>query len=156
MIKITRTAKFSAVVDFATVAKAMGQGMHNIPSSEQGEGGELEQFLRKQKLLDTPHVFMATHSIGRRDWELAEGCTVPFYEESAFSAGWSVLTDQNSTFLCCESATSGSVIWARKQGDGMWEITLEVPVETTGAPYKGHYYHSFMEGLGQPEMEVAA
>lgn len=135
---------------FAEVARAMGEGMHNISSYELREGGELESFLREQGLQDVPVILMADHSLGTREWTPTPGSRnsdFPFYEEKCFNGGWYVLTEDNAIRIHCESCTSGSSLMAEKQEDGTWAVTLEVPWMETG-PYKGSYWKTFHRGLG--------
>ncbi|MEK9183439.1 MAG: hypothetical protein AAB849_02940 [Patescibacteria group bacterium] len=153
---MTTLRKVAAGLDFAKVASAF-EGMHNISSHELRDGGEVKEFLRERGLLDTPHVFMATHSMGGRRWKIVEGRHPAFYDEPCFSGGWHVLTDEDCTYLYCESATSGSSLTAEKQKDGTWTVTLEVPAAANGEPYKGFYWGCFHSALGleQPSSEEA-
>jgi len=149
--------KVASGLNFAQVASALSEGMHNISSHELREGGEVEEFLREHGLLETPHVFMATHSVGGRDWDVVEGRKPPFYEDGCFNGGWNVLTVEDCTYLYCESATSGSSLTAEKQEDGTWKVTLEVPIEEEdGEPYKGSYWRCFHSALDLENPEEAA
>ncbi len=139
--------KSEAGLSFAIVAKALGEGMHNISSHELREGGEVEEFLREHGLTDAPHVFMATHSIGDRDWTLEEGRKPAFYEESCFNGGWHVIREEDASYLYCSSATSGSSLSAEKQRDGTWTVTLEVPIGDDGQPYQGYYWKYFHQAI---------
>ncbi len=143
---ITTTLKKVATgLDFAAVVKSLNEGMHNISSSE---ADEVEGFLRERELLGTPCVFMATHSIGGRDWKIVEGRKPAFLEEKCFNGGWFVLTDGDVNYLHCSSATSGSSLTAEKQEDGSWKVSLEVPVGDDGTPYQGAYWRAFHIALG--------
>lgn len=151
---ITTMKKVVSGLDFATVAKALDGGMANVGSYIQED---VDAFLRENGLAGVPRVFMANHSIGGRDWEIAEGRDPAFYEEECFNGGWYVLTNEDCTYLYCDSATSGSSLTAVKQDDGTWTVTLEVPVGDDGQSYQGFYWGCFHNALGlEPSEEITA
>jgi len=131
-------------VDFAAVAKMLGGGVTNIPSDETGA---VEEFLRGHGLIDVPHIFVSTNSIGGRWWMAVEGRTPAFYKDTFFRGGWNVFVDEDVTFLRLQSASSGSTLTAEKQEDWTWTVTLQVPVGDDGQPYKGCYWNLFHDGV---------
>lgn len=146
MKMITTLKKVVENVNFEIVAKAIGGGMNNISSSDSG----IDQFLEENGLSKIPHVLIADHSMGGRKWKVNDGHKPKFYEDECFSCGrWYALTNENCTFICCESATSMSSITAEKQENGQWMVTLEVPIEKKGRPYKGVYWHVFHKAIYQ-------
>ena len=139
-----------AVIEDATfpqVAAAMCSGHANIYSDIADDVAEFESRLG---LKDVPCVCMATHSIGGREWELEEGATPAFFEEKIFNGGWYFLREEEVRYLRCVSATSGSSVEARKNPDGTWRITLEVPIRD-GVPYRGAYATVFYETFTDEE-----
>lgn len=141
----TRLQKIETGLDFATVAKILDGGMTNISSYIQKD---VDAFIKDNGLAEVPVVLMATHSMGGRDWKVAEGRKPAFFEEVGFGGGWYVITDDDVDSLECVSATSGSSLTAKKNQHGYWIVTLEVPVGDDGLPYKGHYWRTFHEALG--------
>jgi len=147
---VTTIKKVVRGIDFGIVVKAMDQS--NVCSYIHEE---VEIFLKGKNLINVPHVFMATHSIGGRHWILEEGAQPAYFDEECFNGGWYVLREEEVKYLECQSATSSSTLWAEKQQDGFWNLSLEVPVGDDGQPYKGRYYKSFMTALGQEIAEAA-
>jgi len=141
-----RFAKSIGELDFATVARVLGGGMHNMSSDTQNEADSfvLDNGL---KLKDVPHVFMATHSMGGREWKVITGRKPGYISEGCFNGGWYIFTDEDVDYLHCSSATSGSSLTAEKLSDGSWNVTLEVPSDG-GQPYQGFYWDCFHKALG--------
>lgn len=102
---------------------------------------EVARFVREQGLTDEPHIFMATHSWGGRDWSIVEGRNPVFFREDS-NGGWHIFREGDVTELFCSSARSGSSLSAVLMPDGAWRVTLEVPV-VEGKPYMGAYWESF-------------
>jgi len=159
----TRLKKVATGLSFAAIARAMDWS--NVGSYI---GEEVASFLTERGLADIPHVFMATHSMGGRNWQIVEGREPAYYEEACFNGGWYILTEEDATYLYCDSATSGSSLTAVKQYDGSWTLSLEVPIEEDGQPYQGSYwgvFHNVVENgavwmspreLAEAEMIAAA
>lgn len=148
----TTLRKIATDISFGWVACALGEGMHNISTSQLVEGGEVEKFLVEHDLFDRAHIFMATHSMGGRKWVPVEGRKPPFYpeEDVAPGGGWHILSDGDANFIHLSSASSGSSLTAEKVGES-WQLTLEVPVLDDGTPYKGCYWKSFHAALDLAE-----
>ena len=124
---------------------------------------EVEEFLKKEGLDGVPVLFMATHSIGGRAWTIEEGRDPAFFEEPCFGrdAGWFVFREEDVNHLFSSSATSDSSLTAKKEAwppnGRTWTVTLEVPVDDSGQPYKGAYWSAFHESiLGEPKAEEEA
>lgn len=137
--------KMATGVDFVTVSKAMNQS--NVGSYIEEN---VAAFLRERGLEGVAHVFMATHSIGGRNWTVEEKREPAFFEEKSLNGGWYIFREEDVSYLECVSATSGSVLFAGKMAEGVWDLTLEVPVDENQVVYKGHYWKSFHEALGLP------
>jgi len=148
----TRLQKSVKDVSFETVAAAVKYTC-NI-------GGyirpEVDRFLQDNKLVGVPHLFMATHSWGGRNWEFEEGRNPLFFQEEKDGGGWYILRAEDVKYVFYESMTSGSSLEAEKQGDGTWRLKLEVPVTEEDAPYTGLYWRSFHEALGIVAQKSAA
>jgi hypothetical protein len=143
----------------------MDHGFHNVGSYIYEE---VAAFLAEQGLNTRPHVFMATHSMGGRDWKTAPGKEAPntlwprgyncaYFDESGMNGGWYVFTEEDVTYLQCVSAMSGSSVIAERQEDGTWTVTLEVPLEEDGSPYTGAYwiaFHSETDWQLEPWLQV--
>ena len=150
-MEVTTTfEKTASGIDFATVVKALGGGMHNISSSDLQEGGRLDQWLREHHLDGVPVVYMAVHSMGDREWARKSGPDdSPFFEDNP-SDGWYVFTEEAVQYLFCSSATSGSSLEAWEISKKSWKVILRVPIED-GNPYQGAYWKTFHRALGISE-----
>jgi hypothetical protein len=142
-VKITASLK-KTVTDAAwqQVVAALAEGMHNISYGESAEGGSLDDFLREHSLVRGVVVFVATHSIGGRSWAPSGDKDVAFYPD-IIGGGWNVLDEDDASTIKLVSATSGSSLTAERQFNGMWTVTLEVPVQEGSAPYEGYYWTCF-------------
>ena len=136
----TTLRKAVSGLSFESIASAMD--FSNI-SSYPPYRAEYDAFVKKAGLEGTAFVPMADHSIGERGWNFLEGREPAYYEEECFNGGWHLVTDEDADYLYCASATSGSFLMAEKDYDGTWKLTLEVPVEDDGQPYKGAYWDAF-------------
>ncbi len=128
--------KHTAKVTFADVCEIMA--FSNVCSYIEED---VEAFLEERGLKDIPRIFMADHSMGVREWKIAEGRTPAYFEESCFNGGWYVFVEEDVTYLFGQSATSGSSLTAERIGR-LWSVTLEVPVKD-GTPYRGSYWKAF-------------
>ena len=61
----TSFKKVETGLNFANVAQMLGGGMANVCSNILYEA---KNFVRKNGLAKIPHVFMADHSMGGREW----------------------------------------------------------------------------------------
>jgi hypothetical protein len=147
----TTLKKVASGLNWETVVAVVDGGMANVPSEIQSE---LDDFLEGYGLMDIPHVLVANHSMGVRDWKYKEPREPAFFQEPGEDGGWYVFTEGEVKFLYFASATSGSSLTAEEQEDGSWKATLEVPVDDGGQPYEGFYWRSFHEALSL--MPVAA
>lgn len=154
MVEIRTTLKkVVSGINFETVVKILDGGMTNVASSIQED---VKAFIEKNGLANFPHVFVADHSMGGREWKFEEGRDPVFYEEpGAGGGGWYICIEEDINFLYYSSATSGSSLTAEKYEDGTWVITLEVPVEDS-KPYQGFYSRCFHEALGLEKLLVTA
>ncbi len=153
MVEIkTILKKVATGLDYETVVRVLDGGMANVGSSIQDD---VDEFVKKNGLANFPHTFMATHSMGGREWRFEEGREPVFYEEPGCSDGdgWYIVVEGDVNYLYYDSATSGSSLTAEKQGDGTWVVILEVPIGNDGQPYQGFYSKCFHEALG---LELAA
>lgn len=139
---ITTLCKKVEGLTFAVIVSAMDHS--NICSYIQER---VDRFVRENGLADVPHIFMATHSFGDREWGVEEGRKPLFFDEEDLNGGWYIFREEDVKYLFCESATSGSSLTAEKQTDGTWSLKLEVPIQEEG-PYKGAYWESFHKALG--------
>jgi hypothetical protein len=146
---MSKLKKEATGLNFAAVVSAMNGGMANIGSYIRKE---VDAFLEKGGLTAVPHVFMATHSIGNREWEIEEGHEPAFFEEPLFNGGWYVMVEADVKRLSCVSATSGSSLTAEKEPDGTWIVCLEVPV-IDGKAYQGSYWDYFHRAIPNSPME---
>ena len=138
-------------MDFTTAVNAVGGGMANVGSYI---ADEFQTFLREEGLEEKEFLLIATHSWGGRDWSFEEGRQPAFFEEKGFGGGWHVATERDVREAFFSSATSGSSLDVKKEGDGSFTVTLEVPADEDGdgsTPYQGHYWTTFHEALGLVE-----
>lgn len=147
----TTLCKHVKGVAFDTVVSAMD--FSNIQSYV---AEEVEKFVQENGLTDVPHIFMATHSFGKREWEIVEGRQPAFFVEKDMNGGWYIFCEDDVTYLFCSSASSGSSLMAEKQEDGTWNLKLEVPFEEDGQPYQGAYWSAFHEALRALNKEAEA
>ncbi|HEX6258474.1 MAG TPA: hypothetical protein VFZ48_03270 [Candidatus Saccharimonadales bacterium] len=146
MVEITTTlCKRAKDLTFDIVVGAMDHS--NVCSYIEEE---VDKFVRDNSLADVAHIFMATHSIGEREWEIEEGREPAFFNEEGLNGGWFIFCEEDVNYLFCASATSGSSLMAEKQADGTWSLRLEVPIRGDG-PYKGAYWQAFHQALGIAE-----
>lgn len=99
---------------------------------------------------DVPYIAMASHSFGGRIYELRPGTEAVWIDDDqeCFEChGWDILTEDNLQYCKCVSASSGSAVEARLNGEGKWKVTLTLPYEDDGRMYMGCYYERFMEAV---------
>ncbi len=134
-------------VSFEQVVKVMT--FTNVCSYLQAE---YDAWIAENGLNQRPHLAMATHSVGTRRWRLdprVEEKEVPFFEEPSFNGGWFHFEDNQVAWLKSQSATSGSMLVAEKEGPDNWTLTLTVPIMENGEPYKGAYWTTFHEVMNE-------
>jgi len=138
--------KYVSGLSFFLVARAIEH--INMPSATAEEYAE---WLEALGFHATPHVAMATHSAGKRNWWLEQGRQleeIPFFQDEVFSGGWYHFQETDVRFLEVVSATSGSRITALKSGiSESWTLTLEVPAPCQAYDW-GEYSRSFQEAVG--------
>lgn len=101
--------------------------------------------------MSEPHVILATHSLGGRNWELKDGRDPASVEEKCFNGKFLLLFEEDVKMLRFTSATSGSEICCRRTRRG-WTISLSVPFKD-GIPYKGCYWLNYLDALYPERVE---
>lgn len=145
----TTLCKRAKGLAFDVVAPAMD--FSNVSSYIQEK---VDEFVRENGLTDVPHIFMATHSFGSREWEVVDGRQPAFFVDEDMNGGWYIFREEDVTYLFCGSATSGSSMMAERQEDGTWDLKLEVPIQADGNPYEGAYWTAFHETLKISDTEA--
>ncbi|MFA6474070.1 MAG: hypothetical protein WCV85_04275 [Patescibacteria group bacterium] len=148
-------------VDFEVVAVAV-RGIAVIPEDC---AERFAQFIKDKGLVTTPFVLMEAywntpHWNGSREWTMEDNLTkcpelfgTEFVQRpdgtSVESDGIYVFTNATVKSILFESRETGSVIRATKKYNGLWTLSLEVPMTDDGEPcVDDEYWKRFHKAIG--------
>ena len=129
-------ATYERVVDWAEVVR--------IANAHTNVGSYIvEDYRNVVEALPWIPAPMATHSVGKREWDLEQDADPIFFEEEIFNGCWILFREEEVTRLAWTSATSGTRMEARKEAPGQWLLTLTTTEKVPGIEYRGYYWEMF-------------